>query len=271
MRPIISTIGTTNYKTAKYMSTIIRRILGHTIHDTPDSFKLASELRQVTIPPGHIIVSFDVISMFTNIPTDLVFNIINERWDELKTLTTLSKTQFCEILKCLIDNCYFTCNDKFYRQKRGLPMGSPLSPALADLVLEKVIKSTMAIVGENVLLLRRYVDDLLLIVQEDSVDMVLAQFNNFHPEIQFTVEREQHRSINFLELTIHRQESGLLDIMWYRKPTASLRYVNYYSNHSYGQKINIIQMLAKRLSLFCDVQTRNEERCKVIQILRNND
>ena len=271
VRPIISTIGTTYYKTSKYMSNIIRKILGNTTYDAIDSFKLALELRQLEIPEGYILVSFDVVSMFTNIPTNLVVEIINERWAEIRTLTTLNKTQFCEILKSIFENCYFTYNNNFYKQKKGLPMGSPLSPALADLVLEKVLKTTMEIVGEGVLFLRRYVDDLLLIVEENQVEMVLEQFNNFHPNIQFTMETELLDAINFLELNIRRNDVGSLDVTWYRKPTASLRYINFYSSHSFGQKINIIHMLAKRLRLFCGLETLIEQRKEVVEILLKND
>ena len=271
LRPIISTIGTTNYKTAKYMSDIIRRILGNTQYDAIDSFKLASRLRQISVPDDHILVSFGVINMFTNIPTNLVLQLIDERWNELKELTTLNKTQFCDILNLIFENCFFTYNNNTYKQIRGLPMGSSLSPALADLVLEKLISSTMAIVEDSVSFMSRYVDDLLLIIQEDQVDNVLAQFNSFHPNVQFTIERELDKKLNFLELTICRNNDNTLTTTWFRKTTASLRYMNFYSNHSLAQKISIIRMLGKRLQLFCGSDTMERERDEVFRILKNND
>jgi hypothetical protein len=54
----------------------------------------------------------------------------------------------------------------------------------------------------------RYVDDILIIYDQakTNIDQTLADFNEQQPTIKFTMEKESHNSINFLELTIHRNE-----------------------------------------------------------------
>ena len=64
------------------------------------------------------------------------------------------------------------------------------------------------------------------------------------------MEMEHRNTINFLELTVRRGDEGGLTVTWYRKPTASLRYINYYSGHTISNKNNIIKMLEKRLQGF---------------------
>ena len=119
--------------------------------------------------------------------------------------------------------------------------------------------------------LRRYVDDLFLIVPENRIDNVHETFNRFHQNVQFTLEKEQMRTISFLELTIERGMDGCVRVTWYRKPTASLRYVNYYSNHTMAQKLNILKMLNKRLLLFSDKASFNTQKDEMIKILLMND
>jgi len=66
----------------------------------------------------------------------------------------------------------------------------------------------------------RYVDDLLIIYNERKTDIedFLCCFNNITPKLNFTIEKETRGSINFLDLTIHRDENRFsIDI--YRKPT----------------------------------------------------
>lgn len=46
-----------------------------------DSFQLAEKFNNFQLPVGYIIVSFDVVSLFTNIPLTLLINSINNKWD----------------------------------------------------------------------------------------------------------------------------------------------------------------------------------------------
>ena len=270
LRPIISTIGMTIYNTAKYLADIMRNMIGNGPYDTKDSFQLASRLKNVLLPPNYVMVSFDVVSMFTNIPKDLVLEIVSECFEEIRQHTTLNETQLIQLITFIFDNCFFMYNDNIYKQNSGLPMGSSLSPALADLVLNKLLSVVMEDLPA-VEFVTRYVDDLLLMVPADDVDMILQKFNSFHSNIQFTMEPERDRVINFLELSICRRLDGRLDIAWYRKPTASLRYMNFYSNHTITQKRNIVTMLNKRLQAFTDQTNMISQRNEVRRILIMND
>lgn len=270
LRPIISTIGTTTYKTAKYITGVLSSIIGNGPLNMKDSFQLATILKNMTLPPDHIMVSFDVVSMFTNIPIEFALDIIKDRFEELSPSTTLNKNQFIEIIKFICDNCYFTYDDKIFKQKRGLPMGSSLSPALAELVMDKLLNTALERM-DNIWYITRYVDDIFLIVPTHDVHRILMRFNNLHPDIRFTLEMESRGRLNFLELTVCRQDDGRLNVSWYRKPTASLRYLNFYSNHTITQKKNIVLMLDKRLQAFSDATTFNTQRNEVRRILMSND
>ena len=74
-----------------------------------------------------------------------------------------------------------------------------------------------------------------------------------------------------MELTIARHPDGHLSISWYRKPSASLRYINFLSNHTFSQKMNIVGMLAKRLYCFSDSSSLASQTKDVMDILVSNN
>ncbi|KYQ49480.1 hypothetical protein ALC60_11446 [Trachymyrmex zeteki] len=63
----------------------LHRIINDSILEAPsyikNSFHLIKKLKEVRIEPDHSIVSFDVISLFTNVPVDLVSDGITKTWD----------------------------------------------------------------------------------------------------------------------------------------------------------------------------------------------
>ena len=270
LRPIVSTLGTVMYKTAKYITKILSPLVGSSPYDAGDSFQLAEKLKSLTVPPSHVMVSFDVVSMFTNIPIELVLQLIDEKYNDIAQFTTLNKKQLLDVITFICESCYFTYENQIYRQKNGLAMGMSLSPLLADVVLNRLLEVVLQQLN-NVWFITRYVDDLFLIVPSHEVDQILLQFNSFHQNIRFTMEIENQRTMNFLELTVTRREDASLAISWYRKPTSSLRYLNFYSNHTITQKRNIITMLNKRLQTFSDASSLLSQQKEVQRILMNND
>jgi allophanate hydrolase subunit 1 len=66
----------------------------------------------------------------------------------------------------------------------------------------------------------RYVDDILIIYDKKKINIehTLNELNKLQSSIKFTIEKEIHDSINFLDLTIYWEEENLKFTI-YRKPT----------------------------------------------------
>ena len=112
-------------------------------------------------------------------------------------------------------------------------MGSPLSPVIADLVMRGLETVSLMSLNLDILFYYRYVDDICTPVSPSKTDVLLEQFNSFHPRLQFTVERGGD-IINFLDITVSNNNRSIFD--WYRKPMFSGRFLNFYSNHPLTQK-----------------------------------
>ena len=62
-------------------------------------------------------------------------------------------------------------NDKFYRQTFGLPMGSPLSPILADLVMQNLELVSLNKFSVTPLFYVRYIDNIALAIDSAHILM----------------------------------------------------------------------------------------------------
>ena len=109
-------------------------------------------------------VSYDVASLFTNIPLsetiDLAVNAIFESSTGLDL--KLSKTELKELFNFATSHTHFLFNGCFYDQVDGVAMGSPLAPVLANFFMghyEKLWLNNYT--GPKVLYYRRYVDDII--------------------------------------------------------------------------------------------------------------
>ena len=80
--------------------------------------------------------SLDVDSLFTNIPLDETIEIcINELFKDKDKIDGLSKQQMKKLLTHATKMSFFIFDNKFYLQKDGVSMGSPLGPTLANAFL----------------------------------------------------------------------------------------------------------------------------------------
>ena len=109
-------------------------------------------------------MSLDVISLFTNIPLDLVLISIENRWYYISKFTKLSLKQFKLGIKILMEQTFFKFNHRIYRQTLGTPMGSPISPSLADIVMQDLETDIFKRIEFDIPVYFRYVDDTFLLI-----------------------------------------------------------------------------------------------------------
>lgn len=126
-------------------------------------------------------------------------------------------------------------------------MGLPLSPILADLVMEYVLDQAIAKLTFELKECVKYVHDLFLIIPSSIVMYTRDIFNSIHHKIQFTIVEETNQALPFLDVLVIRSNNHTIDFDWYTKPTSSGRILNYFSNHPLTHKLNVMDNLIKRL------------------------
>jgi hypothetical protein len=106
--------------------------------------------------------SFDVTSLFTNIPLDKTIDIISGQLYSTQTFYHgFSKTEFVQLLNLVVKNCHFIFDGKYYDQIDGVAMGSPLGPLFANIFLSFHEKEWLDNCPDSFkpIFFRRYVDD----------------------------------------------------------------------------------------------------------------
>ena len=74
----------------------------------------------------------------------------------------------------------------------------------------------------------------------------LAHLNSLRPTITFTRELEEDGKLPFLDTLLHQQNDGSIDIIVYRKPTHTDRYLQFSSHHPHQVKLGIASCLFYR-------------------------
>lgn len=230
LRPITSTTNSPGSKLAILMTNILNTIYKEDGTHLKNSEEAKNILDGIETEEEEILVSFDVISMFTNIPLDVPKKLIHQKWREIKIGFKIDPELMQELLNFLLVDCAtFTFKEQTYRQVQGLAMGSALSPLLARIVMTDLIEKQITTPPK---LLKFYVDDTICITKDAEVDKILGKLNAYHGSIQFTVEREHGNKINFLDMTLERR-NGRIITDWYKKSYASERMLNYVSSHDW--------------------------------------
>ena len=221
---------------------------------------MMTRLREVNDVASKKIASFDVKALFTNVSVPGALSAIRTAIDGLDDDDLpLPKADYIEMVKLCMNFGCFSFNDEEYLQKSGLAMGSPLSPVAACLYMESLEKSKFFnIIGSDSLWLR-YVDDVLVVVPDDTdLEQKLRQLNSVDEKVQFTVEFEQDGKIAFLDTCIIKQET-CFKFKVYRKPTNREDYVHYYSGHNQRVKSGIVIGFLLRALRICDREYLDDE------------
>ncbi|XP_072048362.1 uncharacterized protein [Amphiura filiformis] len=120
-------------------------------------------------------------------------------------------------------------------------MGSPVSAIVANLFMEWLEKEAVATAPLDCIpkIWRRYVDDVLEIIQKDSTQKLTDHLHSVDPtgNITFTFEEEDQSKIPFLDTLIVRKEDGSMKLLVYRKKTHTDQYLKFQSQHPLHQKL----------------------------------
>ena len=255
VRPIVDYTGTIGYQTSRALADILSPLVGGTEHHVLNSKHLADSLAEVMIEEGEIFNSHDVVSLFTNTPIAESLDVIRdrlERDDTLKKRTLLSVEDILDLLRFVLTTTYFLFRGTIYKQRFGSAMGSPVSPVVANLYMEFLEQQAIATapISCRPRLWKRYVDDILEIVNKDQVDNLTDHLNQTDPtdSIKFTYEKESNNSIPFLDTLIVRKPDGSIKLLVYRKATHTDQYLNFSSHHPIHHKLGVVRTLLDRMN-----------------------
>ena len=251
MRPVVSMIGTPQYGLAKVLDNWIKPYI-------PNKYALQStdeflqNLKDFTPSHGDYCVSFDVTSLFTNVPLEETINLIADALfsDESTLLYRIKRKTFIKILRIATQGT-FLYRDLLYKQIDGVTMGNCLGPTLANFFLgslEKILfRETKEFYPK---FYRRYVDDIFCVFDKRTDYFRFLQvLNSLHPNLNFTVDVGTNK-LPFLDVHVELTENGFNSWV-YRKPTHTNVMLNFASTVPLPWKCGLIVCLLKRAYSIC--------------------
>ena len=263
LRPIVSSINSVTYNIAKHVASILAPLVGHTAHHVHNSTDFVDKIREVIMARDETMVSYDVTSLFTCVPTAEATETVRRRLLEDTTLgdrTNLTPDQICQLLDLCLTTTYFQYKGGFYRQKHGCAMGSPVSPIVANLYMEEVERRALdSFHGVSPSHWFRYVDDTWVKIKTHEVQPFTEHINSVDNNIKFTREDVKDNTLPFLDCEVRIEEDRTLSVGVYRKPTHTDQYLLFDSHHPLEHKMSVIRTLQHR-ALHIPTSTQNKER-----------
>ena len=140
-----------------------------------------------------------------------------------------------------------------------------MAVVLANLYLVWLDRSLEAALGDGLLWLYRYIDDLCLVVRDDIPDECLvSNAESFHDNLKFTVsEPAVSGATIFLDLELTVAE-GHLQFDLHRKPMNLYLYVPADSGHHRSVKASLIKGECTRLARRCMSEKSFLKHCKQV-------
>ena len=175
-------------------------MVGNTSSFVKDSTHFINEIKDLNLDANDILVSFDIKSLYIDIPIDEAMEVIHK-------ITNSDTTRLIEI--CL-KSTFFSFKDEIYEQMCGVAMGYPLSPITANLFMEDFETRAMKSTPLKPKLWKRFVDETFIIWPhgKEKLNTFLQHLNSLSNSIKFTMEIEENDSLPFFDILIKRNKDG---------------------------------------------------------------
>ena len=135
-RPILSMIGSSHHELAKWLAVILHQVQEQfSTNCIKDSFTFAQTMQDLRLEGKDVyLCSFDISSLFTNVPLKEMIGICAEAlYKDPSSTPPILQAVFNEVTDSATSSAEFSFNDTMYKQTNGVAMGSPLRPALANI------------------------------------------------------------------------------------------------------------------------------------------
>lgn len=272
IRPITSTTGAVGYAINKFLDEILKIIFKRGPHHIKDSFDFKEKIDQVVLNHNEGICSMDVESMYTSLPILFMQDLVMKEAEQFDTIFNIKPAELLSILNFVMKECtVFQFNNEIYRQEIGIPMGSVVSPFLANLFMDHSLNALNLMIP-NIKFVAIFVDDSIFVIESDLMDIALDILNNIHPGVvKYTIEKVNNKGeINFLNMTLIRHQDSIIT-KWYQKPFASNRLLNYLSAHKRSIVMNTAIHFVKTVLILSDARFFHSNRPRVMKRLFQNN
>ena len=119
----------------KYLASILKIYVKDENNNAKNCTMFSNCIRHVPIEDDEIMVSFNTISLYTNIPIidalHIIKNYVNN--DQFTRKTAMPQDRFLALINLALRTTWYTFDSQFYQQTDGVAMGGPESSTTAEI------------------------------------------------------------------------------------------------------------------------------------------
>ena len=270
LRPIVAGPSCQTHRLSNLIDILLRPFTKHVtsyLRDTTDFLNNIPE----NVPKDTILVSFDIESLYSNIPHALGLEAVDywlEKYPE--TLNPRFTKEFIlDGIKLILENNIFCFNDTYFKQEKGTAMGTKFAPVYATLTIGYLEEKLLNIIEKDydadfqhffITYWKRFLDDCFIPWTKSEAELKTFHgiLNNLHKDIKFTIQSSPNEQ-PFLDVMVQNKD-GRLETDIYYKETDSKQYLLFTSCHPRHTKLSIPYNLARRLRTIISEQNTLEIR-----------
>jgi hypothetical protein len=265
-RPICANSNHPTKQISEYLHTTLLPTAKNSFSYLDNSYELTKLLKNVTVTPGTIIITADIKSLYTRIPTTegprIVSSSTGNNIDKINTIDTL--------LSLVLNNNIFTFNDEYYKQINGTAMGTIMAPTYANCYLkskeENGLKHWLQPDHPNLKIYKRYIDDILCIFDNTSNQLprLLKDMKKAYSPLELTFKMGRTAVVYLdTELTLN-DSTKTIDYEMHRKPSNNKTYTPADSNHPRHMLENTIFNDFLRAHRLCNNKLKLQKHLAII-------
>jgi hypothetical protein len=258
-RPIVPSHHWLTSGLSKVLDRLLRPTLEKCQYVLKDSRELVQIIENTKFNDEIILATSDITSLYTNIDIDDCIRRVlyihhrfnpTARTDEIKLLK--------EGIRIILSENYFvTPSGIIYHQIRGLAMGTPIAPLLANIYMYSLELSCLGINKIQPIIYKRYIDDIFMIFNKKDEELIGCYLNAITENTSsLTFTTKIHNSkIEFLDLVLYKgqrwRSSNILDLRTHEKELNKYLYIPWSSGHPRHLKRGFIKGEAIRHARNC--------------------
>jgi hypothetical protein len=178
LRPIVSAIGAPTCALSRFIVDKLQSFMGKTPSFIKDSSDFIQKTQHLHLDENYIMVSFDVISLFTKILVPEALNLISN----------LVNPETLNLIEIFLTSTFFTFKGICYEQTKGTSMGSSLSSVVANIFMEHFEGLALNRFDLKPKCWFSFVDDTFVVWPHGQPSLIsfFNHLNSISPHIQFT-------------------------------------------------------------------------------------
>ena len=238
-RTIVASNGAPTENISHFTNFFLQPSMTQLLSHIQDTTEFINKLwRLPWLPPGCLLVTLDVSSLYKNISHEegiaACEEFLNRREKQEPPTTDL-----CHIIQLVLTKNSFICNETKYLQVHGTAMGTRMATSYANLFMGKLEREFLQAQDRIPWVWWRYIDDIFAIWDhgEPSLRVFIENTNRHHPTIKITALWSAEQ-VTFFDTRVYLTD-GKIGTDLHVKPMDTHQYLHMDSCHPQHCKSSI--------------------------------